>query len=751
MPGQSLQTATAGVRDTIARSLMHGLRGHDSTLREHILRLYEDDASLAHTVGELVADGLARKETCLLIATREHLNGITRELNERGHDCGLLEENKRLFAVDARETMHKIAPGGDLDIVACRQALKGLISEVADGGQPIVAYGELVDLLCKAGKPEAAIRLEQIWNDLQKEHPIYLLCGYDAHMFRTENRPLLELVCNEHSVSLPSEEYLIADERSRLRQVVVLEQRARELESELDRRRAATEEVARFNRAAVGREMRIIALKEEVNDLCTRLGEAVRYSNAAEPEKAEVCSPATPKQLADLPPLESILVTEQLEQRPSRPPQLEAEHGALMALMQALADSPRTVLQVLADKVLEVLQADSAGLSLLTEDGDRFYWAAIAGMWKPHIGGGTPRNFGPCGDVLDCKRPLLFTHWEKRYPYLAQATPLAEEGLLVPFFVRGKAVGTIWAIAHNAGRKFDAEDLRLLESLSRFASAAHQAVQTLGVFEQRQAALSLLEDHVQQEKRLSEANHRLARANEDLSHFTFAASHDLQEPLRMVSAYSQLLTKRYELERDEETATCIRFIREGTNRMQQLLADLLTYTQLIGDTGKASVSFVDLNMAFRKALEGCRAAVDDCGGRITSDPLPTISGYEPHFIGLFQNLIANAVKYRSEQPLRLHVSSKAEEGRWRIAVADNGIGIEPQYHKMIFGVFKRLHGKEIPGTGVGLAVCQRVVERYGGRIWVESKKNQGATFYFTLPAAAEEVLSPELSPRSLTL
>src|SRR5579884_1824344 len=441
MPGQNMQTATARVRDTVARSLMQRLDGDDPLPREHILRLYDDDASLAKTVAELVADGLARKQTCVLIATREHLNGITYELNQRGHDCDLLEKNKRLIAVDAQEIMRKIAPRGDLDIAASRRALTGLLSKAAHGGRPIVAYGELVDLLCKAGKPEAAIRLEQIWNDLQKDHPMCLLCGYDAHMFKSDNRPLLELVCNEHSVSLPSEEYLTSDERSRLRQVVVLEQRARELESELERRRAATEEVARFNRAAVGREMRIIALKQEVNDLCLRLGEAVRYANTAEPDHREACSPATPEQLAELPPLESILLTEQLEQRPSRPPQLEAEHGALTALMQALADSPRTILQVLADKVLEVLQADSAGLSLLTEEGDRFYWAAIAGMWKPHLGGGTPRNFGPCGDVLDCKRPLLFTHWEKRYPYLAEAIPLAEEGLLVPFFVQGKAVG----------------------------------------------------------------------------------------------------------------------------------------------------------------------------------------------------------------------------------------------------------------------------------------------------------------------
>ena len=174
-------------------------------------------------------------------------------------------------------------------------------------------------------------------------------------------------------------------------------------------------------------------------------------------------------------PLESILCTEELRRRPWRPPDYGKENRALVALVSALADSPHTILQTLAEKVLDVLQADSAGLSLLTKDEKRFYWAAIAGAWKPHIGGGTPRDFGPCGDVLNRNVPLLFTHWERRYPYLRPATPLAEEGLLVPFYVNGKAVGTIWAIAHTNHRKFDAEDLRLLESLGRFASPAYQA------------------------------------------------------------------------------------------------------------------------------------------------------------------------------------------------------------------------------------------------------------------------------------
>jgi hypothetical protein len=159
-------------------------------------------------------------------------------------------------------------------------------------------------------------------------------------------------------------------------------------------------------------------------------------------------------------PLSSVLFTEELYRRPSRPRDYAKESRALIALAQALAESPRTILQTLADMILDVFQAGSAGISLLTMEDSvkRFYWPAIAGKWKSHIGGGTPRDFGPCGDVLDRNTPLLFRHIERRYTYFKPVTPPVEECLLVPFYIDGKAVGTIWAIAHDHRRKFDAED-----------------------------------------------------------------------------------------------------------------------------------------------------------------------------------------------------------------------------------------------------------------------------------------------------
>ena len=195
--------------------------------------------------------------------------------------------------------------------------------------------------------------------------------------------------------------------------------------------------------------------------------------------------------------LESILCTEELGRRASRPRDYQKENRALIALVKALADSPGDILQTLANTILETLGCGSAGISLLTPDGgQRFYWPAIAGDWKPHIGGGTPRDFGPCGDVLNFNKTLLFKNLERRYTYFEPVKPGVEEALLVPFYVAGVAVGTVWAVAHDKRRKFDAEDKRQLETLARFASAAYQATASRDVSKQLAAIVESSDDAI---------------------------------------------------------------------------------------------------------------------------------------------------------------------------------------------------------------------------------------------------------------
>ena len=227
----------------------------------------------------------------------------------------------------------------------------------------------------------------------------------------------------------------------------------------------------------------------------------------------------------------------------------------------------------------------------------------------------------------------------------------------------------------------------------------------------------------------------LRRANEDLNQFAFAASHDLQEPLRMITSYSQLLIKdSREGHLASDAGLYTGYIMEGTKRIRELLADLLSYTAA-GADGHLAPENVHLNDVFEVVVtQNLHASITESEAVVTRDELPVLCGHRAHFIQLLQNLIGNALKYRAEHTPRIHVASVRRHDEWRVAVSDNCIGIAPEYHERIFGVFKRLHGRNIPGTGIGLAICQRVVERYGGRIWVESEPDRpGATFYFTLP------------------
>ena len=248
------------------------------------------------------------------------------------------------------------------------------------------------------------------------------------------------------------------------------------------------------------------------------------------------------------------------------------------------------------------------------------------------------------------------------------------------------------------------------------------------------AAVIDITERKKAEERLRRTNQELSRANEALQQFAFAASHDLQEPLRMITSYSQLLLKGYPGPVEGDAAVCVKFISQGTTRMRELLADLLAYTQVNTD-GEVSDERVDLNLAAGKAVENLRTAIEESKAAVTIDRLPAAHGQNAHFVQLFQNLVGNAIKYRTEQAPVIHVSSEWQGGFWKISVSDNGIGIDPEYQGTVFRVFKRLHGKTIPGTGMGLAICQRVVERHGGRIWVESNPGGGSTFHFTLPAA----------------
>ena len=234
------------------------------------------------------------------------------------------------------------------------------------------------------------------------------------------------------------------------------------------------------------------------------------------------------------------------------------------------------------------------------------------------------------------------------------------------------------------------------------------------------------------EEALEKRTKELARSNADLAQFAYVASHDLQEPLRIISSYSQLLARRYKGRLDADAVEFLTFMVDGCGRMQTMINDLLAYARI--DSGGGRFDNVDLNEALAHASDNLRALISERGVELHATSLPTVRADESQMVQLFQNLLANAIKFNNNTPARVWVSCARNEEEEICTVADNGIGIDRRFHERVFKPFQRLHSnEEYPGTGIGLALCRRIVERHGGRIWLEAEPGRGTRISFALP------------------
>jgi PAS domain S-box-containing protein len=246
------------------------------------------------------------------------------------------------------------------------------------------------------------------------------------------------------------------------------------------------------------------------------------------------------------------------------------------------------------------------------------------------------------------------------------------------------------------------------------------------------AVLRDITERKRAEEALAQQAAELARSNAELEQFAYVASHDLQEPLRMIASYTQLLARRYRGKLDTDAEEFIGYAVEGVTRMQALINDLLTYSR-VGTRG-AEYSLVDAGAVLDRVLVSLGPTIEENDATVTHDELPTLCADAGQLGQLFQNLAANAVKFRGSEPPRVHVAARRGEGEWVFSVSDNGIGIAPEFRERIFVIFQRLHNRsEYAGTGIGLSICKKIVERHGGRIWLDSEPGQGTTFHFTFP------------------
>jgi signal transduction histidine kinase len=290
---------------------------------------------------------------------------------------------------------------------------------------------------------------------------------------------------------------------------------------------------------------------------------------------------------------------------------------------------------------------------------------------------------------------------------------LRQEGLDIPVILVSGSLGEVKAVECI---KQGAADYVLKDHLPRLPESVRHAIR---------------------EKKLREANLQaqaeLARSNRDLEQFAYVASHDLQEPLRMVAAYTQLLAERYQGKLDATADKYIHYAVDGALRMQALVQDLLTFSRV--GRGGVDAKPVEAGAAVAAAVTNLKGAVGESDARVDYHNLPSVLGDRSQLTQLFQNLIGNAIKFRGGESPNISITAEGQRGQWLFAVSDNGIGIAPEHAEAVFAIFKRLHTREeYPGSGIGLAICKRIVEQSGGRIWVESQMGRGSTFKFTLPA-----------------
>ena len=423
-------------------------------------------------------------------------------------------------------------------------------------------------------------------------------------------------------------------------------------------------------------------------------------------------------------------------------------------------------------------------------DGGRMRWRAARARLFPGASGSHARLLGAMVDVTEIResadvraaslyaRSLLEASLDPLVTISpeGQVTDVNQATELVTGVPRGRLIGSSFseyftepAKAEAGYQKVLSEGLvqdypltvrhvsgRTTDVLYNAVVYRNEAGQVQGVFaaardvterKRAEAELARYRDHLEELVRQRTAE--LAHSNEELEQFAYVASHDLQEPLRAVTGYLGLLEPQLAGKLDDGGRRLIAGAVQGAARMHTLITDLLALSR-VGTRGQTFAA-ADLNAVLDQALEGLRASIAETGARITRDPLPTLTVDAGQMVQLFQNLIGNSLKFRSERAPEIHVTAERQPERWVLAVRDNGIGIEPQYYERIFLIFQRLHTRRLyPGTGIGLAICKKIVERHGGAIWVQSQAGQGSTFYFSIPTETSHERTNHESPTSQT-
>lgn len=438
-------------------------------------------------------------------------------------------------------------------------------------------------------------------------------------------------------------------------------------------------------------------------------------------------------------PLDQVIQTHQLAARPTRPTNFTIENQSLLALARTMAESPEAVLQQLVDEVARQCDADSAGISLLEPENDWFRWRATTGALGPFVGNTMPRNFSPCGTVLDKNQTLLMVNPVQHFEYINRLPVPVCEVLLVPFYQNGQPIGTLWIVSHREERRFDSEDARLVTNLSQFAAAAFQVIDAAKVqAEMHEHALKLAEDRIT----LVTEQHRLVSESEQGKlQFLATLAHELRNSLAPMSNAVQIVKLATDSVMKAKAGS---IIEQQLSQLVGLVDDLLDIARVTNDKMRLKLIEIPLDQLVSRAVEAHREQVESSGQTVTFTASGTelvICGDEVRINQVLSNLLTNAIKYGVAGGV-IEVSLYRDESYAAISVKDQGVGIESSRLRRIFDLFVQVnHSLEQShaGLGIGLAVVKRLVEMHDGTISVQSAGlGQGSEFTVRLPLSQKE-------------
>ncbi len=393
------------------------------------------------------------------------------------------------------------------------------------------------------------------------------------------------------------------------------------------------------------------------------------------------------------------------------------------------------VLTLVAETACQVVHAETLIVPIIDTERQSFTYRAASGKYAEIILGQTfPINEGACGWVIQHQRPLLFGESEENFDLAANARwePGMASSLLVPLICRGTIAGGLSAMGKQGGGAFNQRDLTVLTLFANQASIALDNARLFQNLSKEKATVSQL--NAELEQRVLQRTSQLEAANKELETFSYSVSHDLRTPLRAIDGFSHILLDDYADKLDDEGKRLLNVVRDNTRRMGQLIDDILQFSR--SSSLEMTFSEIDMEELAREVVEELQPVVANSKLQVNIEPIPPATGDHAMMHQVFVNLLSNAIKFshfREHAIIKVGGSIKDNEAIY--FVRDNGAGFDMQYADKLFGVFQRLHSvNEFEGTGIGLAIVQRIITRHGGRVWAEGKVNEGAAIYFALPA-----------------